>query len=67
MVRSSEYIIWTEPIFSLFSGDWAAGVWSGTGIPGQDQSCAAITGYSSCPEFIQANGGAFTEACKLCL
>ncbi|KAF8349821.1 glycoside hydrolase family 16 protein, partial [Amanita rubescens] len=49
-------------IDTTLCGDWAAGVWSGTGIPGQDQSCAAITGYSSCPEFIQANGAAFTEA-----
>lgn len=54
-------------IFYLISGDWAAGVWSGTGVPGQDQSCAAITGYSTCQAFVQANGAAFTEACKLYL
>lgn len=43
-------------------GDWAAGVWTGTGIPGQDQSCATITGFSTCQQFVQASGSAFNEA-----
>ncbi|KAH7883790.1 glycoside hydrolase family 16 protein [Phlebopus sp. FC_14] len=43
-------------------GDWAEGVWNGTGVPGQDVSCYAQTGYTTCAEFIQANGAAFNEA-----
>ena len=45
------------------SGDWAAGVWSSSGIPGQEQSCAARTGYSTCQDFVQNDGNAFKEAC----
>ncbi|KAF9454982.1 glycoside hydrolase family 16 protein [Macrolepiota fuliginosa MF-IS2] len=43
-------------------GDWAAGVWSATGIPGQDQSCAQRTGFSTCEDFVRASGSAFSEA-----
>lgn len=46
------------------SGDWAGGVWTSSGVPGQDQSCAAITGYATCQDFVQNNGSAFQEACK---
>ena len=63
MVRLIIYILWTGLI--LISGDWAAGVWTGTGIPGQDQSCATITGFSTCQQFVQASGSAFNEACKI--
>ncbi|KAF8634486.1 hypothetical protein AX15_000924 [Amanita polypyramis BW_CC] len=43
-------------------GDWAAGVWGGSGIPGQEQSCATRTGFSTCEAFVRANGAAFSEA-----
>ncbi|THH30175.1 hypothetical protein EUX98_g4019 [Antrodiella citrinella] len=43
-------------------GDWASGVWSATGVPGQDQSCAQRTGVSTCEEFIRNNGSAMAEA-----
>ncbi|THH06004.1 hypothetical protein EW146_g9746 [Bondarzewia mesenterica] len=43
-------------------GDWASGVWSSTGVPGQDQSCAQRTGVSTCEAFVQNNGAAFQQA-----
>ncbi|KAH9927470.1 concanavalin A-like lectin/glucanase domain-containing protein, partial [Epithele typhae] len=43
-------------------GDWAAAVWGATGVPGQDQSCAAITGVADCPTFVHQNGASFSEA-----
>jgi hypothetical protein len=46
------------------SGDWAGNVWSSSGIPGQDQSCAQRTGFSTCEAFVQASGASFSEACK---
>ena len=45
-------------------GDWASSAWTGSGIPGQEQSCAPRTGVSTCEEFIRNNGAAFNEACK---
>jgi len=47
---------------TTFCGDWAGGVWAGSGIPGQDLSCAQITGQPSCQAFVLSNGSAFTEA-----
>jgi len=43
-------------------GDWAAGVWGGTGVPGQDTSCAASTGFSTCEAYVAAQGGGFSQA-----
>lgn len=43
-------------------GDWAGGVWNAAGIPGQEQSCAQRTGFSTCDAFIRARGSAFQEA-----
>ncbi|KIM84668.1 glycoside hydrolase family 16 protein [Piloderma croceum F 1598] len=43
-------------------GDWAGSVWSSSGIPGQEQSCAQLTGFSTCDAFAQANGASFSEA-----
>ncbi|KAG0709080.1 glycoside hydrolase family 16 protein [Suillus ampliporus] len=43
-------------------GDWAGAVWNGTGVPGQDVSCAQQTGFSTCSAFVQASGGSFSEA-----
>lgn len=43
-------------------GDWAGAVWGSSGIPGQEQSCAARTGYSTCEAFVRANGASFKEA-----
>lgn len=44
-------------------GDWAGGVWTATGVPGQDQSCAQITGVATCNQFVQQNGASLSEAC----
>ena len=46
-----------------FSGQWAGAVWSSSGIPGQEQSCAQKTGVSTCEAFVRANGAAMDEAC----
>ncbi|KAJ7071403.1 concanavalin A-like lectin/glucanase domain-containing protein [Mycena amicta] len=43
-------------------GDWAGSAWTGSGIPGQEQSCATRTGYSTCQEFVQNSGGSFADA-----
>ncbi|KAF9458751.1 concanavalin A-like lectin/glucanase domain-containing protein [Collybia nuda] len=43
-------------------GDWAGAVWMSSGIPGQEQSCAQRTGFTTCEAFVRANGSAFTEA-----
>jgi len=43
-------------------GDWAGSAWNSTGIPGQDQSCAQRTGFSTCEAFVQASGASFSEA-----
>jgi len=43
-------------------GDWAGAVWGVAGIPGQEQSCAQITGVSTCEAFVRANGSAMSEA-----
>jgi hypothetical protein len=47
------------------SGVWAGNVWTGSGIPGQEQSCAQRTGSSTCEAFVLNNGASFVEACKL--
>lgn len=39
-------------------GDWAGAVWSGSGIPGQEQSCAQRTGFGTCQDFVRASGSA---------
>ena len=46
------------------SGDWGGQVWATTGIPGQEQSCAQRTGFSTCEAFVRASGSSFNEACK---
>ncbi|EKM60708.1 glycoside hydrolase family 16 protein [Phanerochaete carnosa HHB-10118-sp] len=43
-------------------GDWASGVWGSTGVPGQDQSCAQLTGVSDCATYVRNNGAAFADA-----
>ncbi|EIW65035.1 uncharacterized protein TRAVEDRAFT_109943 [Trametes versicolor FP-101664 SS1] len=47
---------------TTFCGDWGGGVWDASGVPGQDQSCAARTGVASCSDFVLNNGASFTEA-----
>ncbi|KAJ9101111.1 hypothetical protein QFC21_003329 [Naganishia friedmannii] len=49
---------------TTFCGDWAGadGVWNYAGYAGQDQSCAAMTGYSTCADYVLNKGSAFTEA-----
>ncbi|RDB28980.1 putative glycosidase C21B10.07 [Hypsizygus marmoreus] len=43
-------------------GDWAGGVWNSAGIPGQEESCAQRTGFSTCDAFVRANGASMSEA-----
>ncbi|KAK7064643.1 GH16 domain-containing protein [Favolaschia claudopus] len=43
-------------------GDWAGSAWTSTGAPGQDQSCATRTGFSTCDAFVQASGASFNDA-----
>jgi len=47
---------------TTFCGDWASGVWSASGFPGQEQSCAARTGFATCEDFVRNNGRAFQDA-----
>lgn len=46
------------------SGDWAgaSSVWNAA-QPGQPQSCAAMTGYSTCSAYVLAQGNDFLDAC----
>jgi hypothetical protein len=54
--------------FNIFDttlcGDWAGAdaVWHQSGYAGQEQSCAAITGYNSCIDYVRNNGHAFHNA-----
>ncbi|KAJ7923022.1 concanavalin A-like lectin/glucanase domain-containing protein [Mycena leptocephala] len=43
-------------------GDWAGSAWTGSGTPGQAQSCATRTGYSTCEAFVQGSGASFADA-----
>ncbi|KAH8834913.1 glycoside hydrolase family 16 protein [Flagelloscypha sp. PMI_526] len=43
-------------------GDWAGSAWNSAGSPGQEESCASRTGFSSCEEYVRQRGDAFTEA-----
>ncbi|KAF8167820.1 concanavalin A-like lectin/glucanase domain-containing protein [Crassisporium funariophilum] len=43
-------------------GDWAGAVWNAAGIPGQEQSCAQRTGFSTCEAFVRASGSSMNEA-----
>lgn len=49
---------------TTFCGDWAGapGVWNYAGYAGQDQSCAAITGYITCQDYVLNSGSSFAEA-----
>ncbi|KAJ7151515.1 glycoside hydrolase family 16 protein [Mycena filopes] len=43
-------------------GDWAGSAWTGSGTPGQEQSCATRTGFSTCEAFVLASGSSFAQA-----
>ncbi|KAI0762582.1 concanavalin A-like lectin/glucanase domain-containing protein [Fomes fomentarius] len=47
---------------TTFCGDWAGNVWSSAGAPGQEQSCAARVGVSTCEEYVRNHGSAFQDA-----
>jgi hypothetical protein len=49
---------------NTFCGDWAGadGIWNYGGFAGQDKSCAAITGYSKCDDYVRNEGSKFNEA-----
>lgn len=51
-------------INTTFCGDWAGadGIWNWAGFAGQSQSCAAITGYSNCHDYVMNEGQNFGEA-----
>ncbi|KAK7468609.1 hypothetical protein VKT23_003113 [Stygiomarasmius scandens] len=59
----SKYFSQQSMIFdTTFCGDWASGVWSASGIPGQESSCATRTGFSTCEDYVRQNGNAFQQA-----
>jgi len=59
----SQFFVNHSVIFdTTLCGDWAGAVWAASGIPGQEQSCAARTGVSACTQYIQQNGAAFQDA-----
>ncbi|OCH92689.1 glycoside hydrolase family 16 protein [Obba rivulosa] len=43
-------------------GGWAGSVWGDSGAPGQEQSCAQMTGAATCEDYVLNNGAAFSEA-----
>jgi len=45
-------------------GDWAGadGVWNYAGYAGQSETCASITGYSTCSDYILNEGAKLTDA-----
>jgi hypothetical protein len=49
---------------NTFCGDWAGSpnIWNYAGWAGQDKSCAAITGYSTCDDYVRNVGSAFKDA-----
>ncbi|KAL5488226.1 hypothetical protein ACEPAI_6334 [Sanghuangporus weigelae] len=49
-------------INTTLCGDWAAGAWTASGVPGQETSCAQRTGYSTCEDFVRNSGASFGTA-----
>ncbi|KAL5535619.1 hypothetical protein ACEPAF_3713 [Sanghuangporus sanghuang] len=49
-------------INTTLCGDWAGSVWTASGIPGQETSCAQRTGYSTCEDFVHNSGASFGKA-----
>ncbi|KZT67664.1 glycoside hydrolase family 16 protein [Daedalea quercina L-15889] len=43
-------------------GQWAGDAWDSTSGTGQSQSCATMTGVSTCADYVANNGDGFTEA-----
>ncbi|KAK0196536.1 glycoside hydrolase family 16 protein [Armillaria mellea] len=61
--NSTKYFYDHSFIFdTTLCGDWAGSAWNSSGTPGQDQSCATRTGYSTCEAFVRASGASFDEA-----
>ncbi|KAF4618498.1 hypothetical protein D9613_010032 [Agrocybe pediades] len=59
----SKYFVDHRIIFdTTLCGDWAGNVWGSSGVPGQERSCKARTGYARCEDFVRANGAAMKEA-----
>jgi hypothetical protein len=54
--------------FNIFDttlcGDWAGadGIWNYAGYSGQDTSCASMTGYSTCSDYVLNSGSSFANA-----
>ena len=45
-------------------GQWAGNAWTSTSGTGQEQSCATMTGVSTCADYVANHGDGFTEACE---
>ncbi|KAK0211736.1 glycoside hydrolase family 16 protein [Armillaria fumosa] len=61
--NSTKYFYDHSFIFdTTLCGDWAGSAWNSSGTPGQNQSCATRTGYSTCEAFVRASGASFDEA-----
>ncbi|CEL57634.1 putative glycosidase C21B10,07 OS=Schizosaccharomyces pombe (strain 972 / ATCC 24843) GN=SPBC21B10.07 PE=3 SV=1 [Rhizoctonia solani AG-1 IB] len=43
-------------------GDWAGNAWHSSGIAGQAQTCAAMTGYNTCLDYIRNEGANLKDA-----
>ncbi|KAL5530550.1 hypothetical protein ACEPAF_6808 [Sanghuangporus sanghuang] len=49
-------------INTTLCGDWAAGAWTTSDVPGQETSCAQRIGCSTCEDFVRNSGGSFRTA-----
>ncbi|EMD41529.1 glycoside hydrolase family 16 protein [Gelatoporia subvermispora B] len=59
----SEFFYSHSAIFdTTLCGAWAGAVWNDSGAPGQEQSCAQMTGAATCEDYVLNNGAAFDEA-----
>lgn len=45
-------------------GQWAGNAWTSTSGTGQEQSCATMTGVSTCAEYVANHGDGFADACE---
>ncbi|CAE6407593.1 unnamed protein product [Rhizoctonia solani] len=43
-------------------GDWAGNAWHSSGIAGQAQTCASMTGYNTCLDYIRNEGAKLKDA-----
>ncbi|KAJ7818134.1 hypothetical protein B0H13DRAFT_2456196 [Mycena leptocephala] len=61
--RTSRFLIRRFVVIKLTGIRSRAGsAWTGSGTPGQAQSCATRTGYLTCEAFVQGSGASFADA-----